>query len=68
MTDRIDRNVASGKELKGVNLGGPVSGPVSSVPMLDVGRGNGPLKQEFMAAIERVIDSGRFCMGPRWVN
>jgi dTDP-4-amino-4,6-dideoxygalactose transaminase len=32
--------------------------------MLDVGRGNGPLKQEFMAAIERVIDSGRFLHGP----
>lgn len=64
MTDRIDRNVAIGKELKGKSLGGPVSGPVSSVPMLDVGRGNGPLKQEFMAAIERVIDSGRFLHGP----
>lgn len=34
------------------------------VPMLDVGRGNQPLKQEFLDAIERVIDSGRFLHGP----
>ena len=64
MTDRIDRNVASGNELKGKSASGAGSGPVSSVPMLDVGRGNWPLKQEFMAAIERVIDSGRFLHGP----
>jgi dTDP-4-amino-4,6-dideoxygalactose transaminase len=64
MTDRMDRNVASGKELKGKGISGPGSGAVSSVPMLDVGRGNRPLKQEFMAAIERVIDSGRFLHGP----
>ena len=64
MTDRIDRNVAIGKELKGKSLGGPRIVQESSVPMLDVGRGNGPLKQEFMAAIERVIDSGRFLHGP----
>jgi dTDP-4-amino-4,6-dideoxygalactose transaminase len=32
--------------------------------MLDVGRGNLPLKQEFLEAIERVIDSGRFLHGP----
>jgi dTDP-4-amino-4,6-dideoxygalactose transaminase len=64
MTDRIDRNVASGNELKGKSASGSGNGPVSSVPMLDVGRGNRPLKQEFMAAIERVIDSGRFLHGP----
>jgi len=64
MTDRIDRNVASGNDLKGKSASGAGSGPVSSVPMLDVGRGNWPLKQEFMAAIERVIDSGRFLHGP----
>ncbi|MFM7515911.1 MAG: DegT/DnrJ/EryC1/StrS family aminotransferase, partial [Pirellula sp.] len=34
------------------------------VPMLDVGRGNQPLKQEFIDALERVIDSGRFLHGP----
>jgi dTDP-4-amino-4,6-dideoxygalactose transaminase len=34
------------------------------VPMLDVGRGNLPLKREFLEAIERVIDSGRFLHGP----
>jgi len=64
MTDRIDRNVASGNDLKGKSASGSGNGPVSSVPMLDVGRGNVPLKQEFMAAIERVIDSGRFLHGP----
>lgn len=64
MTDRIDRNVASGNDLKGKSASGSGNGPVSSVPMLDVGRGNRPLKQEFMAAIERVIDSGRFLHGP----
>jgi dTDP-4-amino-4,6-dideoxygalactose transaminase len=35
-----------------------------AVSMLDVGRGNLPLKQEFLEAIERVIDSGRFLHGP----
>jgi len=34
------------------------------VPMLDVGRGNQPLKHEILAALERVIDSGRFLHGP----
>lgn len=34
------------------------------VPMLDVGRGNLPLKQAFLDAIERVVDSGRFLHGP----
>ncbi|MFM8573117.1 MAG: DegT/DnrJ/EryC1/StrS family aminotransferase [Pirellula sp.] len=36
----------------------------ASVPMLDVGRGNQSLKQEFIEALERVIDSGRFLHGP----
>lgn len=36
----------------------------SGVPLLDIGRGNGPLKQEFMAAFEQVLDSGRFLFGP----
>ncbi len=35
-----------------------------NVPLLDVGRGNGPLREEFMSAIGDVIDSGRFLYGP----
>ena len=35
----------------------------ASVPLLDVGRGNQPLKSELLAAIGRVIDSGRFLHG-----
>lgn len=34
------------------------------VPLLDVGRGNRPLRAEFMEAIGDVIDSGRFLFGP----
>ncbi|MBI1248743.1 aminotransferase class V-fold PLP-dependent enzyme [bacterium] len=37
---------------------------VSQVPLLDIGRGNAPLKEEFMAAFESVLDSGRFLFGP----
>ena len=36
----------------------------TSVPLLDVGRSNRPLKDEFLAAIGRVLDSGRFLHGP----
>jgi dTDP-4-amino-4,6-dideoxygalactose transaminase len=36
----------------------------SSVPLLDVGRGNRPLQEEFLAAIGRVLDSGGFLHGP----
>jgi dTDP-4-amino-4,6-dideoxygalactose transaminase len=36
----------------------------TSVPLLDVGRGTRPLKDEFLAAIGRVLDSGRFLHGP----
>jgi dTDP-4-amino-4,6-dideoxygalactose transaminase len=36
----------------------------TSVPLLDVGRGNRPLRDEFLAAIGRVLDSGRFLHGP----
>jgi dTDP-4-amino-4,6-dideoxygalactose transaminase len=32
--------------------------------LLDLGRGNGPLKEEFLAAIGRILDSGRFLHGP----
>ncbi|QDV13769.1 Aminotransferase [Rosistilla oblonga] len=35
-----------------------------NVPLLDVGRGNAPLRQEMLAAIGDVIDSGRFLYGP----
>jgi len=34
------------------------------VPLLDVGRGNRPLRDEFLAAIGQVVDSGRFLHGP----
>ena len=42
------------------------SAPAKSthVPLLDVGRGNGPLRDEIMAALARVVDSGRFLFGP----
>ncbi|RCS52635.1 DegT/DnrJ/EryC1/StrS family aminotransferase [Bremerella cremea] len=43
---------------------GPASTGVSQVPLLDIGRGNAPLKEEFMAAFESVLDSGRFLFGP----
>ena len=41
-----------------------MSVPVNSVPLLDVGRGNHPLRQEFLEALGRVIDSGKFFFGP----
>jgi dTDP-4-amino-4,6-dideoxygalactose transaminase len=41
-----------------------MSAPVNSVPLLDVGRGNLPLRQEFLEALGRVIDSGKFFFGP----
>lgn len=37
---------------------------VSSVPLLDVGRGNQPLKAEIMESFSEIIDSGRFIGGP----
>ena len=44
----------------------PVPAPASnpSVPMLDIERQNGPLRDEMLAAIARVVDSGRFVFGP----
>ncbi len=36
----------------------------SSVPLLDVGRGNAPLREEFLEALAKVIDSGKFLFGP----
>ena len=35
-----------------------------SVPLLDVNRGNAPLRAEILAAITRVVDSGKFLHGP----
>ena len=34
------------------------------VPLLDIGRGNEPLRDEILAAIAAVVDSGRFLHGP----
>jgi len=36
----------------------------TSAPLLDVGRGNEPLKSEIMETISEIIDSGRFIGGP----
>jgi len=41
-----------------------MSHPVASVPLLDVGRGNAPHREEFLEAIGKVIDSGKFFFGP----
>ncbi|MEM8735889.1 MAG: DegT/DnrJ/EryC1/StrS family aminotransferase [Planctomycetota bacterium] len=40
------------------------TGPVSSVPLLDVSRSNGPIRDEVLKAIAEVYDSGRFLFGP----
>jgi dTDP-4-amino-4,6-dideoxygalactose transaminase len=37
---------------------------VSNVPLLDVNRGNAPLRDEIVEALARVVDSGRFLFGP----
>ena len=37
---------------------------VREVPLLDVNRGNAPLRDEILAAVTQVIDSGRFLFGP----
>jgi dTDP-4-amino-4,6-dideoxygalactose transaminase len=36
----------------------------TSVPLLDIARSNQPLRDEFLAAITQVCDSGRFLYGP----
>jgi dTDP-4-amino-4,6-dideoxygalactose transaminase len=36
----------------------------TSVPLLDIGRGNRPLRDEILQAIAEVYDSGRFLYGP----
>jgi hypothetical protein len=38
--------------------------PQSSVPLLDVNRGNAAIREEVLEAIARVVDSGRFLHGP----
>lgn len=47
--------------ISGTSSAGAKPGPV---PLLDVGRGNRPLREEFLAAIAQVVDSGRFLHGP----
>jgi dTDP-4-amino-4,6-dideoxygalactose transaminase len=43
----------------------PVStSPKRNVPLLDVGRGNQPLREAYLDAVAKVIDSGRFLHGP----
>ncbi len=37
---------------------------IRTVPLLDVPRGNAPLRDEIIAAITNVVDSGRFLFGP----
>ncbi len=41
-----------------------LTSPVSTVPLLDVGRGNSPLREELLEVLARVIDSGKFLFGP----
>lgn len=41
-----------------------MSDGTQKVPLLDVSRGNEPLKEAFMEALEAVVDSGRFLFGP----
>jgi dTDP-4-amino-4,6-dideoxygalactose transaminase len=38
--------------------------PISSVPLLDVGRGYRELREEILAAVTRVCDSGQYVLGP----
>ena len=46
------------------NASGNGQQPVQPVPLLDVARGNGPLKDEILEAIGKVYDSGQFILGP----
>ena len=45
-----------------------VKSTVTSVPLLDVGRGNDPLKEEFREVFNGILDSGRFIGGPQCQN
>lgn len=40
------------------------SSQIDKVPLLDVGRGNAPLKEEILQSISEIIDTGRFVGGP----
>ncbi|MEM7453428.1 MAG: DegT/DnrJ/EryC1/StrS family aminotransferase [Planctomycetota bacterium] len=46
----------------------PSLASVGKVPLLDVGRGNAPLKEEIMDAFSQIYDSGRFIGGPYCQN
>lgn len=52
----VSQHVSGGSSATNSNL--------SPVPLLDVNRQYQPLKQELLAAITRVCDSGRFVLGP----
>jgi len=43
---------------------GTRSAPATNVPLLDVNRATAELREELLAAVTRVIDSGRFLHGP----
>ncbi len=43
---------------------GTRSVPTAQVPLLDVNRATAELREELLAAVTRVIDSGRFLHGP----
>jgi len=57
---------AGGTSQGGSNPGSPHPSRATGnpIPLLDVGRGNGPLREEILAAVAEVIDSGRFLHGP----
>ncbi|MEQ8785882.1 MAG: DegT/DnrJ/EryC1/StrS family aminotransferase [Pirellulaceae bacterium] len=44
------------------STGASQAGPV---PLLDLSRENGPLREEILAALESVFDSGRYVLGPQ---
>ena len=46
------------------NNANPTNPPLSSAPLLDVGRGNAPLKSEIMELLSDIYDSGWFIGGP----
>lgn len=47
-----------------MNANGTGNAATNPVPLLDVGRGNRPLREDFLAAMAAVVDSGRFLHGP----
>jgi len=42
----------------------PLDSNIKAVPLLDVSRGNDPLREEILATVAEIIDSGRFVGGP----